>query len=36
MHRFVTDNAAEDGRTHPGGPRTLDALREAGVETVLA
>ncbi|MGW3600281.1 DeoR/GlpR family DNA-binding transcription regulator, partial [Streptomyces sp. NPDC005167] len=36
VHRFVTDNAAEDGRTHPGGPRTLDALREAGVETVLA
>ncbi|MFF1969615.1 DeoR/GlpR transcriptional regulator, partial [Streptomyces sp. NPDC058232] len=36
VHRFVTDNAAEDGGTHPGGPQTLDALREAGVETVLA
>lgn len=36
VHRFVTDSAAEDGRTHPGGPQTLDALREAGVETALA
>ncbi|MEU8516931.1 DeoR/GlpR family DNA-binding transcription regulator [Kitasatospora sp. NPDC048722] len=35
-HTFVTDRAAADPATHPGGPRTLDALREAGVGTVLA
>ncbi|MGR6971679.1 DeoR/GlpR family DNA-binding transcription regulator [Streptomyces cynarae] len=33
---FVTDEAAADEATHPSGPRTLDALRDAGVETVLA
>ncbi|MEV7027095.1 DeoR/GlpR transcriptional regulator, partial [Kitasatospora sp. NPDC093558] len=33
---FVTDRAAADPATNPGGPRTLDALREAGVGTVLA
>jgi DeoR/GlpR family transcriptional regulator of sugar metabolism len=32
---FVTDEAAADAATHPNGPRTLDALREAGVETRL-
>jgi DeoR family fructose operon transcriptional repressor len=32
---FVTDEAAADATTHPNGPRTLDALREAGVETLL-
>ncbi|WP_331767290.1 DeoR/GlpR family DNA-binding transcription regulator [Embleya sp. NBC_00896] len=32
---FVTDTAATDPRTHPGGPATLEALREAGVHTVL-
>ncbi|GAA2280111.1 DeoR family transcriptional regulator [Streptomyces ruber] len=35
-HRFVTDNAAADPGTHPNGPATLEALREAGVETSLA
>ncbi|WP_307795676.1 DeoR/GlpR family DNA-binding transcription regulator [Actinacidiphila acididurans] len=35
VHSFVTDRAAADPATHPGGPRTLDALREAGVDTVL-
>ncbi|MEU6083324.1 DeoR/GlpR family DNA-binding transcription regulator [Streptomyces sp. NPDC047108] len=33
---FVTDTAAEDAGTHPGGPQTLQALREAGVDTHLA
>ena len=33
---FVTDEAAADVGTHPNGPQTLDALREAGVETMLA
>ena len=33
---FVTDEAGADAATHPSGPRTLDALRDAGVETVLA
>ncbi|MFG2195940.1 DeoR/GlpR family DNA-binding transcription regulator [Streptomyces sp. NPDC048639] len=33
---FVTDTAAEDAGTHPGGPPTLQALREAGVDTRLA
>ena len=32
---FVTDEAAADAGTHPNGPQTLDALREAGVETIL-
>ena len=32
---FVTDEAAADATTHPNGSRTLDALREAGVETLL-
>ncbi|GKQ40324.1 DeoR/GlpR family DNA-binding transcription regulator [Streptomyces sp. A012304] len=35
VHTFVTDAAAADPATHPGGPQTLDALREAGVETLL-
>ncbi|MFD1939458.1 MULTISPECIES: DeoR/GlpR family DNA-binding transcription regulator [Nonomuraea] len=33
---FVTDSAAGDAGTHPNGPETLAALREAGVRTVLA
>ncbi|SDY17167.1 DNA-binding transcriptional regulator of sugar metabolism, DeoR/GlpR family [Amycolatopsis xylanica] len=33
---FVTDSAAEDPETHPVGPRTLDALREAGTTVHLA
>jgi len=33
---FVTDEAAADAGTHPNGPQTLDALRDAGVETILA
>ncbi|TMR99824.1 DeoR/GlpR family DNA-binding transcription regulator [Nonomuraea basaltis] len=33
---FVTDTAAEDPATHPGGPETLKAMREAGVDVVLA
>ncbi|WP_412538321.1 DeoR/GlpR family DNA-binding transcription regulator [Longispora sp. K20-0274] len=33
---FVTDVAADDGDTHPMGPGTLTALRDAGVEIVLA
>ena len=28
---FVTDAAAADAGTHPNGPQTLDALRDAGV-----
>ncbi|MBK3629832.1 DeoR/GlpR transcriptional regulator [Streptomyces sp. MBT49] len=36
VHSFVTDAAAADPATHPGGPQTLDALREAGVVTQLA
>ncbi|MFG6191657.1 DeoR/GlpR family DNA-binding transcription regulator [Nonomuraea sp. JJY05] len=35
VDRFVTDAAAEDAATHPNGPQTLHALREAGVETIL-
>lgn len=35
-HHFVTDRAAEDAVTHPGGPQTLDALRDAGVDVHLA
>ncbi|MFF1911528.1 DeoR/GlpR family DNA-binding transcription regulator [Streptomyces sp. NPDC058239] len=33
---FVTDSAAQDAATHPNGPLTLSALRDAGVGTVLA
>jgi DeoR family fructose operon transcriptional repressor len=33
---FVTDDGAADDGTHPNGPQTLDALRDAGVETILA
>ncbi|MBO0918853.1 DeoR/GlpR transcriptional regulator, partial [Streptomyces laculatispora] len=33
---FVTDAAAEDSATHPGGPQTLTALRDAGVRITLA
>ncbi|WP_386778899.1 DeoR/GlpR family DNA-binding transcription regulator [Longispora fulva] len=33
---FVTDAAADDPDTHPMGPETLTALRDAGVEIVLA
>ncbi|MGP3632493.1 DeoR/GlpR family DNA-binding transcription regulator [Streptomyces sp. 24-1644] len=33
---LVTDAAAEDPETHPNGPHTLKALREAGVPVVLA
>ena len=36
VHLFVTDKAAADPATHPSGPRTLDALRDAGTETLLA
>ncbi|MFI0446722.1 DeoR/GlpR family DNA-binding transcription regulator [Actinomadura sp. 6N118] len=36
VHAFVTDTAAEDAGTHPGGPQTLDALRDAGVDILLA
>ena len=32
---FATDEAGNDGSTHPNGPRTLGALRDAGVETIL-
>ncbi|MEU0335910.1 DeoR/GlpR family DNA-binding transcription regulator [Streptomyces sp. NPDC006193] len=32
---FVTDAAAKDVRTHPNGPLTLQALKDAGVETHL-
>jgi DeoR/GlpR family transcriptional regulator of sugar metabolism len=32
---FVTDAAADDAHTHPNGPATLKALRQAGVETRL-
>jgi len=35
VNRFVTDEAAADAGTHPNGPQTLDALRDAGIETVL-
>jgi len=35
-HVFVTDEAAGDHGTHPNGPQTLDALRDAGVEAILA
>jgi DeoR/GlpR family transcriptional regulator of sugar metabolism len=35
VHVFVTDEAGDDGSTHPNGPQTLDALRDAGVETIL-
>ncbi|MGV9666578.1 DeoR/GlpR family DNA-binding transcription regulator [Nocardia niigatensis] len=30
-HEFVTDRSAADPALHPAGPRTLDALRDAGV-----
>ncbi len=33
---FVTDTAAQDAETHPQGPQTLTALRDAGVHTTLA
>ncbi|MFD3805977.1 DeoR/GlpR family DNA-binding transcription regulator [Streptomyces sp. NPDC058611] len=33
---FVTDTAADDAATHPKGPETLSALRDAGVDIVLA
>ncbi|WP_327243318.1 DeoR/GlpR family DNA-binding transcription regulator [Streptomyces sp. NBC_01320] len=33
---FVTDPAAQDAATHPNGPLTLTALRDAGVSTALA
>ncbi|MFI1913960.1 hypothetical protein [Nocardia sp. NPDC020380] len=33
---FVTDESAADADTHPGGPRTLEALREANVEILFA
>ncbi|QMU76359.1 DeoR/GlpR transcriptional regulator [Streptacidiphilus sp. PB12-B1b] len=33
---FVTDTAADDAATHPQGPETLAALRDAGVGIVLA
>ncbi|WP_406458380.1 DeoR/GlpR family DNA-binding transcription regulator [Streptomyces sp. NBC_00876] len=33
---FVTDAAAEDPATHPNGPATLTALRDAGVHLTLA
>ncbi|MFI6504872.1 DeoR/GlpR family DNA-binding transcription regulator [Nonomuraea typhae] len=33
---FVTDAAAADDATHPSGPQTLDALRDAGVDVHLA
>ncbi|MDJ0344131.1 DeoR/GlpR family DNA-binding transcription regulator [Streptomyces sp. H10-C2] len=33
---FVTDTAADDVATHPKGPETLTALRDAGVDIVLA
>jgi DeoR/GlpR family transcriptional regulator of sugar metabolism len=36
VHTFVTDTAAQDPDTHPNGPETLTALRDAGVETLLA
>ena len=36
VHRFVTDTTAQDATTHPGGPQTLAALRDAGVDTLLA
>ncbi|WP_188188993.1 DeoR/GlpR family DNA-binding transcription regulator [Nonomuraea sp. SYSU D8015] len=36
VHTFVTDTAAQNADTHPNGPETLAALRDAGVETVLA
>ncbi|MFF7857467.1 DeoR family transcriptional regulator [Streptomyces sp. NPDC007904] len=36
VDQFVTDAAADDLQTHPNGPSTLQALREAGVEVRLA
>lgn len=36
VHCFVTDSAAQDADTHPSGPQTLQALRDAGVEALLA
>ncbi|MFG1997965.1 DeoR/GlpR family DNA-binding transcription regulator [Spirillospora sp. NPDC048911] len=36
VNGFVTDTTAEDAATHPSGPQTLDALRDAGVEVLLA
>ncbi|MEV4163484.1 hypothetical protein [Nonomuraea dietziae] len=32
---FVTDAAADDPETHPGGPQTLRALRDAGVRVAM-
>lgn len=32
---FVTDAAGADEDTHPSGPQTLAALRDAGVQTTL-
>lgn len=32
---FVTDTAADDPATHPKGPETLAALRDAGVDLIL-
>ncbi|MFD7701707.1 DeoR/GlpR family DNA-binding transcription regulator [Streptomyces caelestis] len=36
VDHFVTDAAADDPQTHPNGPSTLQALREAGVKIHLA
>ncbi|MGI5285417.1 DeoR/GlpR family DNA-binding transcription regulator [Nonomuraea polychroma] len=36
VHAFVTDSAADDADTHPSGPQTLKALRDAGVDVHLA
>jgi hypothetical protein len=33
---FVIDTPAGDAATHPKGPETLSALRDAGVEIILA
>lgn len=33
---FVTDESAADIETHPSGPRTLEALRDADVEILFA
>ncbi|MFI2380175.1 DeoR/GlpR family DNA-binding transcription regulator [Streptomyces sp. NPDC018964] len=35
VESFVTDAAADDPLTHPKGPSTLQAMREAGVEVKL-
>ncbi|MYV98998.1 DeoR/GlpR transcriptional regulator, partial [Streptomyces sp. SID3343] len=36
VQAFVTDTGADDAATNPGGPPTLSALRDAGVQTTLA